>query len=160
MHSSNLGTLKRRQELGIWPALIAGAASIFGAKGKKSAVESGGPASGGAIAPAGPTTTTITVSPQISPTFQQTQSSPGSTQRAAATMIPSPAASPYGSNAPFPPPITAGGFPVSALDPMGFTPISEWPMQAGRVPFNWQPVIWVGGGLVGLLLVTQMLKRS
>lgn len=124
------------------------------------------------------------ISPQISPTFQQTQASPGAVQAATATQyIPggmmakggsaaaAPPLSPYGPS--FPDfgasgPTKFGGLPVSSLDPVQFTDIRRFPTAGSdiarineSIPFNWTPVYWIGGvALVGVLALVFMKQRK
>ncbi len=154
------------------------------------------PANGGPVT-TGPTTgmqqpgtTTVVsptfqtqISPQISPTFQQTQASPGAVQAATATQYmpggmfakggsaaSAPPVSPYGVSYPdfgATPPVKYGGLPVSPLDPVHLTDIRSIPTAGNLIrdirqseAFDWTPVYWIGGiALVGALAFTFIPKR-
>jgi len=155
---------------------------------------SGGPSAGGpttGMPMPGSTATAVSptfqtqISPQISPVFSQMQASPGATQAATTTQyqpggmsaegggaVAAPAPmSPYGPS--FPDfgstgPTKYGGLPVSALDPVQFTDIREFPTAGSLIrdiresePFNWTPVYWLGGAaLVGVMALAFMKQRK
>jgi hypothetical protein len=177
-------------QLGQWEAA---AGALFDAyKG----VTNGAPTNGGPVTtgpttgmqqPGGATVVSPTfqtqISPQISPTFQQTQASPGAVQAATATQYmpggmfaeggsaaSAPPTSPYGASYPdfgSTPPIKYGGLPVSPLDPVHLTDIRSIPTAGSLIrdirqsePFDWTPVYWIGGiALVGALAFTFVPKR-
>ncbi len=182
-------------ELGFITELIGAAAAPFlpGATGAPTGgTVPGGPTTG--MQPPGSGGTAVSpvfqtqISPQISPVFQQTQSSPGATQAATATQYmpggmygeggSAPSAPPVGANThgygpSFPdygsnPPYKPGGLPVSPLDPVHLTDIRHMPTAGGEIakinqslPFNWTPVYIIGGlTAAGLLVFAFMNKRK
>lgn len=193
LYGVNFPTGNRGDTLGQWGEIIGAAASAYAGS------EGGGAAPEGGTAPGGPTTgmqqpgSTATavsptfqtqISPQISPTFQQTQSSPGAVQAATATQYmpggmfaeggsaaAAPPMSPYGPS--FPDfgssgPTKYGGLPVSPLDPVQFTDIRDFPTAGSEIarirasePFNWTPVYWAAGiGAVAVVAILVMGKRK
>lgn len=172
----------QRSNLGWWQAVAAAAAQYYAADqaGENGAgMPSGGgggmspPMSRGGSTVVSPNIQTE-ISPQISPVFQQTQSSPGATQAATATQYQPGGQSGRGGDASELP--YSGGPSLPAMTaPLlpgfdNYTTRDTLPRfaDAGSMirdvresqPFNWTPVFWIAGiGVVGLLALEFLKKR-
>lgn len=168
---------RRQHGLGWWQALATAAAQYYT---QDQAANNGGamPSGGSGIAPGGPSTVVspniqTEISPQISPVFQQTQSSPGAVQAATATQFSPGGQSGRGGDASsFPlPAATAPYLPALPSAPSNYDQYvtrDYRPTDAGALvrdiresaPFNWTPILWIAGiGAVSLLVVNATKRR-